>query len=167
MPQRITALLPPARLQPYRDFWTANGIAMPPSSEAVAALYVWQVCMCSAWYEVLAYVETVVRHTLDVELRKWNSAQGNGPDWLTNPAAPLRSILGARTLSNLQDAASRAASRRNAGDPDFGPHPRKGLPVSQDDLVAQMTFGNLVNLLPNDPPTQQSRRRYAFGVHQA
>jgi hypothetical protein len=163
MPRRITALLPPARLQPYRDFWIAGGTAAPPSDGAIAALYVWQVGMSSAWYEVLAYIEVIVRHALDVELRKWNTAQGHGPEWLTNPAATLRSILGARTLSNLQDAATRAARGRNVADPDFGPHPRRGAPVCHDDLVAQMTFGNLIHLLPNDPPSQQRRQGFASG----
>lgn len=163
MPQRITALLPPARLQPYWDFWTAGGVTAPPSDDAIAALYVWQVGMCSAWYEVLAYVEMIVRHALDTELRRWNAAQGNGPEWLTNPAAPLGRILGGRTLSDLQSAATRAARGRAVVDPHFGPHPRQGVPVSHDDLVAQLTFGNLVHLLPNDPPTQQSRQRFASG----
>jgi hypothetical protein len=163
MPRRITALLPAARLQPYQDFWTASGVMPAPSDDAIAALYVWQVGMCSAWYEVLAYVEMIVRHVLDTELRKWNTAQGNGPEWLSNPAAPLRSILGARTLGNLRDGANRAAQGRNVTDPDFGPHPRQGAPVGHDDLVAQLTFGNLVHLLPNDPPSQQSRRRFASG----
>ena len=31
-------------------------------------------------------------------------------------------------------------------------------------LVAQLTFGNLVHLLPNDPPTQLSRQRFASGL---
>lgn len=163
MPRRITALLPAARLQPYRDFWTAGGITAAPSDEAVAALYVWQVGMCSAWYEVLAYVEMITRHALDTELRKWNTAAGNGPDWLSNPAAPLRSILGPRTLSDISSAAARAERNRNVVDPDFGPHPRQGVPVGHDDLVAQMSFGNLVHLLPNDPPSVQSRRRFASG----
>lgn len=163
MPQRITAVLPPARLQPYRDFWMAEGSGAPPSDEAIAALYVWQVGMCSAWYEVLAYVEVIVRHALDVQLRRWNAAQGNGPEWLTNPAAPLRSILGGRTLSDLQNSAARAARGRNAVDPDFGAHPRQGVPVGHDDLVAQLTFGNLVHLLPNDPPSQRRRQGFASG----
>lgn len=164
MPQRLTALLPPARLQPYRDYWTAlAGGAVVPSDSAIAALYVWQVGMCSAWYEVLAYVEMVVRHALDTELRKWNAVQGNGVEWLSNPAAPLRSILGGRTVSDLQGSASRAQRGRSTADPHFGPHPRQGVPVGHDDLVAQMTFGNLVHLLPNDPPTAASRQRFASG----
>ncbi|MCX8559220.1 hypothetical protein OS121_29680 [Mycolicibacterium mucogenicum] len=165
MPQRITAILPPARLQPYRDFWAASagGSGVVPSDAAIAALYVWQVGMCSAWYEVLAYVEMVVRHALDTELGKWNAAQGNGTEWLSNPAAPLRSILGGRTISDVQGSATRAQRGRNAADPHFGPHPRQGVPVSHDDLVAQLTFGNLVHLLPNDPPTAASRQRFASG----
>ncbi|MFA5608539.1 MAG: hypothetical protein WDA07_15450 [Leucobacter sp.] len=163
MPRRITAMLPPARLEPYRDFWTAGGLTTAPSADAIASLYVWQVGMCSAWYEVLAYVEMIVRHALDIELRKWNTAQGHGPDWLSNPAAPLRSILGERTLSTVHRDATRAAQGRNVTDPDFGPHPRHGAPVCHDDLVAQLTFGNLVHLLPNDPPSEQRRRGFTSG----
>lgn len=163
MPRRITALLPSARLQPYRDFWTAGGIAPAASDDAIAALYVWQVGMSSAWYELLAYVEMVVRHALDTELRKWNTAAGSGSDWLDNPATPLSGILGARTLARVANDAARAAAGRNVVDPDFGPHPRRGVPVSHDDLVAQLTFGNLVHLLPNDPPTPQRRQQFASG----
>lgn len=89
MPRRITALLSAARLQPYHDFWTTGDATTTPSDEAIAALYVWQVGICSAWYEVLAYVEMIVRHALDTELRKWNTTKGNGPEWLSNPATPL------------------------------------------------------------------------------
>ena len=148
-----------------RGCGVAGGITSASSDEAIAALYVWQVGMCSAWYEVLAYVEMIVRHALDIELRKWNTTQGNGPDWIANPAAPLGSILGSRTVRNLQDAAVRAEQNRSVVDPDFGPHPRQGVPVGHDDLVAQMSFGNLVHLLPNDPPTQQSRQRFASGYN--
>lgn len=72
-------------------------------------------------------------------------------------------VCTAGRVSDLQAAATRAARGRAVVDPHFGPHPRQGVPVGHDDLVAQLTFGNLVHLLPNDPPTQQSRQRFASG----
>ncbi|ART74373.1 hypothetical protein BTO20_37785 (plasmid) [Mycobacterium dioxanotrophicus] len=158
MPHRIVAALPSARLQPYRDLWTANGGTACTDAD-IAPLYQWQVEMCSAWYEVLAYTETVVRHALDNALRQWNTAQGLGPDWIAAPAPTLRRVLGARVMTELHDSASRAAAKRGTADRSFGPHPRQGQPVSHDDLVAQLTFGNLVHLLPITAPTPQARGR--------
>lgn len=86
--QRIVAVLPNARLQPYRDLWSGNGGTVSSDAD-IAPLYRWQVDMCSAWYEVLAYTETLVRHALDSALQHWNTAQGRSADWITDPAPVL------------------------------------------------------------------------------
>nr|WP_176453432.1 hypothetical protein [Gordonia westfalica] len=164
VPQRITAVVSPARLQPYRDHWTAQSGGVAGSEAAIAALYLWQVGMSAAWYEVLAFTEMAVRHSLDTELRKWNAAQpGCGPDWLRKPATPLSGVLGSRTLKRVAYEAGKASDQRSEHDPDFGVHPRSGHEVVHDDLVAQLTFGNLVHLLPNDPPSEEKRKSLRSG----
>lgn len=165
MPQRITANLPPARLQPYRDYWLQQSNGAPPSDAAIGSLYLWQVGMSAAWYEVLAYTEMIVRQALDSQLRKWNAAQGHGPDWLSTPDRTIEAVVGQRTLGQVQADAERAKRMRDDSgvDPHFGANPRRGAPVSHDDLVAQLTFGNLVNLLPKDPPPVRSRNRLSTG----
>ncbi len=101
VPQRITAVVSPARLQPYRDHWTAQSGGVAGSEAAIAALYLWQVGMSAAWYEVLAFTEMAVRHSLDTELRKWNAAQpGCGPDWYVSQRHRSAESWGGRARSN-------------------------------------------------------------------
>ncbi|WP_066903580.1 hypothetical protein [Millisia brevis] len=156
-------ILRPARLQPYRDYWAEMAGGAPADTASLGALYIWQVTISSSWYEVLCQTEVLVRNVLDSQLREWNGAACRKPDWLREPAVPLERILGSRVLMGLKHDAVRAQRNRATPDPEGGPHPRRNHVVTQDDLVAQLTFGNLVNLLPSDPPTENGRRRLQSG----
>lgn len=61
--------LPPARLKPYRDYWARMSGGIPADLTSLAALYLWQVSMSAAWYEVLCHTEVIVRNALDTQLR--------------------------------------------------------------------------------------------------
>lgn len=59
-----------------------------------------------------------------------------------------------------QDAERQAEAAKKRRAPS---HPRKNAPVILDDLIAQLSFGNLSFILPIDPPTQ--RKSMASGYN--
>src|SRR5688572_8597011 len=89
------AAMNPARLSSYEAEWARLAGIAPAnvSRPAVAALYVWQVSLNSAWYETLAYTEAIVRNAVDLALRKWNATQGRSQDWLNDAATPLSGLV--------------------------------------------------------------------------
>lgn len=115
-------------------------------------MYLWQTSLAAAWHETLGVVEMVVRHGLDESLQKWNKAENGDPQWFLNPASPLAGLLSGRTRARIVGDANRACAARNANPQ----HPRNGEPLVHDDYVAQFTFGNLIHLLPLNPPTSRS-----------
>lgn len=157
MPQKLVAAMNETRLSSFTSEWTRmSGVAAPPvSAQARAALYAWQVSLSSAWYETLAYLEPVVRNSIDVSLRRWNIDRGHSADWLDDPAVPLAGFVG-RAASTARIRAVQAKARRAPS------HPRRDAPVSLDDRVAQLDFGNVVFLLPQDPPENRARRGSGF-----
>ena len=66
MPARILPHLSNPRLAVYR------AECGDPTDANVAALYAWQGELHAAWYEVLGYVEMMLRHSLDNALADWN-----------------------------------------------------------------------------------------------
>jgi hypothetical protein len=90
MSHRIVPHLSPARLAVYRKECGNN------SDHRAGALYVWQLELHSAWYEVLGLVEMMLRQSLDDTLGTWNAATkktgGGTRDWLTSAAKPLAGL---------------------------------------------------------------------------
>ena len=94
---------------------------------------------------------------MDAQLRSWNAAQpprsGSQPytaEWIENPAKPLWEVLnpkqrGGNRYSAYQTALERATADRNTR---LATHARRAAPVTHDDLVAHLTFGTWVGLLP-------------------
>lgn len=157
MPQTLIAAINPARLSAYESEWAR--LAGIPTGQvtrpAVAALYVWQVSLSSAWYETLAYAEAIIRNSVDLSLRNWNTSQGRSTDWLNDPAVPLKSLV-KKSAVTASDRAQQAAKRR-------GPtHPRYGEPISFDDRISQLDFGNICFLFPQDPPSQRGQQSTNF-----
>lgn len=161
MPQSIIAAVNPARLSSYEAEWARLASIDPAkvSRPAVAALYVWQVSLNSAWYETLAYTEAIVRNAVDLSLRDWNQNQGKSEDWLNDAAAPLAGLV-RQSAAKSADRAGQAAQRRNPT------HPRHGMAVSFDDQVAQLDFGNIVHLFPLVPPTQRNQQSSGYNARE-
>lgn len=159
MPLKLVASINPVRLETYRqEYARASGI--PPESvteEQVAALYVWQTALSAAWFESLAYTEAVLRHAMDGALRDWNrkNSNSNSEDWLCNPDRKLASLV-TKAASDAEYRAKYAVKRRHNG------HPRKGVAPTFDDLVSQLSFGNLSHLLATTPPTNRKKRDTGF-----
>lgn len=158
MPLRLLTPMNPARLETYRQ--ECSRITGVPAAnvpqETVSALYVWQTAVSAAWFENLAYTEAILRHSIDEALRVWNQKQNGAEDWLRSPDGKLAALV-KKSAQDAERQAETAKKRRAPG------HPRKNAPVVLDDLIAQLSFGNLSFLLPIDPPTQ--RKSLASGYN--
>ncbi|WP_157850983.1 hypothetical protein [Gordonia phthalatica] len=147
MPVRFTQNIASARLEPYRRRWLVQG-GGTPSDAAIAAMYAWQTSLAGAWFEVIGHIEVLTRNAIDNSLRDWNLTKGFGPDWIQTPHPDLARIIGPRALHDIERQANSAQRQRTQG------HPRFGAPLSHDDYVAQLTFGNLTAILPIRPPNR-------------
>lgn len=130
------------------------------------ALYQWNLELASALFETLTLTEVVLRNSLDAQLKVWNGQQRDrstgrlhSDEWTNDPARPLRSLT-----SSACGKAHRAAITARAGRP--ATHPRKHAPISHDDVIAQLTFGVFVRLLPTaDQSDSNYRARQVLWIH--
>lgn len=143
--------LSPARFGPY--------LAEGGSVAAALRLYRWNIELSGAIHESLAIVEVALRNAMDARLQVWNQSRpplpGQAPygaNWVERPAKPLDPLLNpAPNKSTYVSARSRALEDSNLRDPS---HPRHGAPPNHDDLVAHITFGTWVKILPNKKDAQ-------------
>ncbi|RIJ77005.1 hypothetical protein D1871_08505 [Nakamurella silvestris] len=137
----------------FGTYMSAAGQDVPKALQ----LYRWNLELASAFYTSLSLTEVVLRNAIDRELRVWNATQPNTSggfhqaDWLLDPARPLNSLT-----SKIRQTAMRHAAAARAARP--ATHPRKNAPISHDDLLAQLTFGVFVKLLPTADPTDKAHR---------
>lgn len=146
----IEALAGPVRLAPYLKEAGGDGAR-------AAELYLWAGDLAGALHSTIAIVEVAVRNALDAPLAEWNTAQVGsiGRDWaLRGCTAPLLyDLMGPKRLKFARESAEKEAHRRPQG------HPRRGVPVTNDDVVAQLMFGAWVTLVapPSGSPERQQR----------
>ena len=115
------------------------------NSQLALDLYLWNNRMSGALFETLSITEVIFRNALDTALKKWNAEQPGdySREWTQKAARPLNSL----TREALQSARTNAAKARAKRTQD---HPRKWSDITHDDLVAQLTFGTYVRLLPSN-----------------
>lgn len=161
MPHSLVGAMHPARLASYETEWRRGLVEASAlvTDSAVVSLYVWQVALSSAWYETLAYVEAVVRNSVDMALRDWNMSRGKTENWLDDAAQPLSSLV-KLSAKNAQYRAEQASIRRHPV------HPRYKAPISLDDKVSQLDFGNIVHLFPLTVPEKNDKRSSGFNKHE-
>lgn len=137
MRQQVVNGLSAARFQPFLN--EAHG-----NYKYALSLYRWHMELSSAVSDVLGLTEIVLRNSIDRQLQIWNSNDAQGSeDWLLgNVARPLDSL----TRSKRVEALRRASKDRNSRP--VG-HPRYGLPLTHNDVLAHTMFGMWKDLLPN------------------
>ncbi|GAA1469341.1 hypothetical protein [Microbacterium thalassium] len=155
MPQSETTALIATSLHVSRfgTYATAAGGDM----DLALRLYLWNVQLAGAFHSSLGLLEVILRNAIDAELRTWNAAQPkadggtHAPEWLIDPARPLNSMTAnARRTAEANAVRARAARPRS--------HPRKTAPITHDDILAQLTFGVFVRLLPAPDATDKHSR---------
>lgn len=155
----IEALAGSVRLAPYLK--EADG-----DYAKATDLYLWAGDLAGALHSMIAFVEVAVRNALDDQLAKWNWAQvgQHGREWaLRDRTAPmLYELMGPKRLKFARESAEKEAHRRPKG------HPRRGAPVTNDDVVAQLMFGAWVNtVVPISGPSVRQEQLWREGLSSA
>jgi hypothetical protein len=115
------------------------------SLEQAEKLYHWNILLSAAMYECLVLVEVALRNSIDRQLRYINQTLKDpdgvkhSSDWLNDPNYVIN-------ISMAKDAIALAKERAY----------RQTKQPTQDDILAQMTFGNWRYILPS-----QSKRNFA------
>lgn len=138
------------RLEPY--------IAVAGSVSGAMRLYRWNLELSGAIHEALGVIEVTMRNSIDGQLQIWNQARPAsaesvpyGPNWVEQPARPLEKLLNPRgrggrpSKSTYESARERAIKDSSMRDRS---HPRHAVAPNHDDIVAHITFGTWVKLLP-------------------
>lgn len=164
MPKHATILAVNKHLHPVRLSTYTSRCGNDPY--LALELYKWNLQLSAAFQQVLAVTEVALRNAIDEQLRTWNAAQPRrsepgsihvqrggtyGQDWLIDAARPLNSLTRDSRKSARKHATEADGSRDAA-------HPRKGAPVTHDDILAQITFGVWPKLLPTKDTTDASFR---------
>lgn len=144
------------RLAPY--------LAAAGSISGAMRLYRWNLELSGAIHESLGVVEVTMRNSIDGQLQAWNRGRpapagsaAYGTNWVEHPARPLLGVLNPRgrggrpPKSTYESARERAIKDSNLRDPS---HPRHGVSPNHDDIVAHITFGTWVKLLPSKRDAQ-------------
>jgi hypothetical protein len=140
----LETFLGPARLSTYLS--AAGGDA-----DRATDLYLWATEVSGALHAQLSFVELAVRNSIDRRLVEWNDAQGHGPEWTGDGrAAPLLYQLLRKPLRDARTWADKEAALRHPR------HPRHGVGVTHDDVVAQLMFGAWVKLIRPISKTESS-----------
>lgn len=157
MPKHATILAINKHLHPVRLSTYTSRCGNDPF--LALELYKWNLQLSAAFQQVLAVTEVALRNAVDDQLRSWNAAQPHyshpgvthSREWLLDAARPLHSL----TSKSRSTAAKHATEADGNRDP---AHPRKGAPVTHDDILAQITFGVWPKLLPTKDTTDAHYR---------
>lgn len=128
-------------------------------------LYLWNIDMAGAIAATTGMVEVQLRNAIDNRLRIWNPSQQIAPgrtsaystNWLQDPAPKLAQIISPPNRRPLWEEASKAMV-------DLEGNPTKPTP-NHDDLVAGLTFGSWLWLLPKpsvSPTTKKNPRMHIW-----
>lgn len=127
-----------ARLAHYKSSCAASA-----ADADVLELYLWNAELASALSEVLGFAEVAIRHSIDTQLRAWSAQETGSEDWITErDNLPLLKSTFGPTRRNLYKAADESRKDRPAH------HPRNGVGINHDDMVAHVMFGAWGQLLP-------------------
>lgn len=110
------------------------------------ALYRWNMTISAAFLELLSVTEVLARNALDEHLRVWCRRQGGNVEWLLHPdriPTPLDKLFGS-VAAGAYDKAQRAKEVRDKS----ATHARHQLPLTNGDILSQVTFGQWHTLFP-------------------
>ncbi len=130
-------------------------------------LYLWNIDVAGAVLSTTAMVEVQLRNAINARLCSWNAAQNfevdptrsqpYSQDWLTDPAPKLAQVISPPRREPLWKSAQQAA--RNIEETYASTN------LSHDDLVAGLSFGSWLWLLPRpdvDPSSTKNNRMYLW-----
>lgn len=130
------------------------------------ALYSWNHRLAAAYWPLISLTEVALRNRLNIHIGEWCANNGGQRDWLLDPQTlpdGLKEEFGGILLKFI----TKAEQARKIRDEGTGlnvsdPHPRAGNPLTNDDVLAQITLGEWNHFIPGHPdlpdPTTYARR---------
>lgn len=126
-----------------------------PNPYTALDLYLWNIEAAAAVTSTTSIVEVALRDCIDQQLRIWNQEKIGTKDWITKPAVPLSHIVRSTPPRSWRPTTKRplykywwetkARERRTKDNP------------NHDDLVAALSFGTWLQLIPK-PPSLNGQR---------
>ena len=124
------------------------------------ALCKWNVEISAAFLELLAIVEVVTRNAFYEQLSSWCRQQTHDPDWLTMQDGlphPLNKLFES-TKAGATSLAVEAKSKRDQNPT----HARIQAPISEGDVLSQVSFGKWHNLVPFTEGEHQDKNTNSY-----
>ncbi|MCG7292343.1 Abi-like protein [Corynebacterium afermentans subsp. afermentans] len=130
-----------ARLAPFLQLADGN-------VKLALSFYLWNVQVGAAYFELLGISEVALRNVIYRGVDRYCLSRDVGKWLLAEPAMlplPLQKLM----KGPLLEAQSKAKEAKNRRDQNPA-HPRKGFPLQEGDVLAQVTFGAWHNLFPSE-----------------
>lgn len=109
-------------------------------------LYKWDAEISAALWNLVALVEVVLRNKICEQSEIWsvqNTPRSN-PDWIMQPRQNVQEPLSKVSASISDPALNKAVKAKEIRDEGTGltrgDHPRKGQPITKDDVISQVTL---------------------------
>lgn len=109
-------------------------------------LYKWDAEISAALWNLVALVEVVLRNKICEQSEIWsvqNTPRSN-PDWIMQPRLNVQEPLSKVSASISDPALNKAVKAKEIRDEGAGltrgDHPRKGQPITKDDVISQVTL---------------------------
>lgn len=109
-------------------------------------LYRWDTQLSSAMWNLLSLFEVILRNKICDAIDEWSSDQNpkSNKQWISQPRTNVRYPLSKVSPQIAHSAKRKAKAAKNLRDEGnglvTGDHPRKGQPITRDDIVAQVTL---------------------------
>ena len=128
-------------------------------------LYRWNQSLSAAFWPLISLTEVALRNAMDRQLGSWCEENGGPRAWLLSPEE-LPEPIKTEFAGLLKTFIEKANDARNLRDSGMGlrrsPHPREGNPLTNDDVLAQITLGQWSHFVPGTSgfpdPTTYARR---------
>lgn len=119
-------------------------------------LYRWNAELSSSFWPLISVTKVSLRNALDERLGQWCQDNGGHRDWLLyidQAPSDLKNEFGGKT----QTFRSRADAAKKIRDTGTGltnvPHRRQDAPLTNGDILSQITLGEWGNFIPSAPRT--------------
>ncbi|PAJ68965.1 hypothetical protein CIG21_09535 [Corynebacterium hadale] len=124
-------------------------------------LYKWDAEISAALWNLVALVEVVLRNKICTQAEIWSDANvpRSNRDWIMQPRQNVQEPLSKVSASISDPAIRKALKAKKVRDEGTGltrgSHPRKGQPITKDDVISQVTLSQWNEYFFYRAPTQE------------
>ena len=129
------------------------------------SLYKWNQDLSSAFWPLISLTEVTLRNRLDSQIGAFCAKHGGIRNWLLSPESLPKTIKDefGGLIAGFKGKANDAKKLRDGGGGLLAlqPHPRANAPLTNDDVLAQITLGQWLHFIPGlvDEPDETTYQR--------